>query len=189
MYDQRIPEPAPEGAAGEAWRPEGVPFDADAPEAAIDRYVAIDRIDEGVATLDVAPWPAVDPATGRLSFHPAEDRLEMTANAEAVRRRVDRDRRDLHQLRRPLRVGDVFWVRDFGERPEDWGRVIDVTRAGRFAAKAALLATAAGAPSPETSAAFGLDEAEPVESEPRPAPSDDEEEELLPPGPVAFPSV
>ena len=186
MYEQRIPEPAPEREAGTLWRPEGVPFRGVAPAAA-DRYVAIDRIDDGVATLDVAPWPIVDPGTGRLSFVPAADRVQVTASETTLRRRIDRDRRRLSQLRRPLRPGDVFWVRGFAERPADWVRLIDVTRAGRFAAKAAIFATAAGAPSVEASAAFGIDEAELVDMRPRPAPS--EAEEPPPSGPVAFPSV
>ena len=186
MYEQRIPEPAPEREAGVAWHPDGVPFRGVDP-AAGDWYVAIDRIDDGVATLDVAPWPIVDPGTGRLSFEPVADRYSLTASAVTLLRRIDRDRRRLRQLRRPLRPGDVFWVRGIGERPQDWGHVIDVTRAGRFAAKAAIFATAAGAPSVEASAAFGLDEAEPVDMDPRPAPRD--AEEPPPPGPIAFPAV
>jgi hypothetical protein len=187
MYDQRIAEPAAEPRTGRAWRPDGVPFGRDEPDTATDRYIAVDRLDDNVATLDVAPWPTVDPSTGRLRFEPADDRAELTVSAVTLRRRVDRDRRRHRQLRRPIRVGDVFWVRGFVDRVQDWERVIDATRAGRFAAKAALLATAAGAPSVDASAAFGLDEAEPVDPQPRPAPRD--LEEPPPPGPVAFPAV
>ena len=189
MYDQRIAEPAPERAGATAWRPDVVPFDADAPDPAQDRYVAVDRIDEDVATIVVARWPSVDQATGRLTFGAGRERLVVTADAETLRRRVDVDRRVLRQLRRPVRVGDVFWVRGFDNDPSAWGRVIDVTRAGRFAAKAALLATAAGAPSQDASAAFGIETAEPVDLEPRPAPFADDAEALPPPGPVAFPAV
>ena len=149
--------------------------------------MAVDRLDDNLATLDVAPWPTVDPATGRLRFEPADDRVELTVSAVTLRRRVDRDRRRHRQLRRPIRVGDVFWVSGFTDRPQDWGSVLDATRAGRFAAKAALLATAAGAPSVDASAAFGLDEAEPVDTGPRPAPT--EPDEPPPPGPIAFPAV
>ena len=190
MYDQRIPEPARDEEAGIPWRPDGVPFDDDAPDPTLDHYVAIDRIDAAVATLDVAPWPIVDPATGRLRFEPAEARATVVASTSALRRRVDVDRRDLEQLQRPLRPGDVFWVRGMSERPDAWQRVMDVTRAGRFAAKAALLATAVGAPSIEDSGSYGLEGAEMVETAPRPAPSDDEGgDPPPPPGPVAFPAV
>src|SRR5262245_56058936 len=68
MYDQRIAEPTPAPETGDPWRPEGVPFPDGSPDTAADRYVAVDRLDEEIATLIVAPWPVIDPETGRLAF-------------------------------------------------------------------------------------------------------------------------
>jgi hypothetical protein len=192
MFEQREPEPAASAARparGHAWRPAATPLESGDPEpTTADRYVAIDRIDDDVVTLAVAPWPIVDPDTGRLLFLPRDERTSVATPLDAVRERIDADRRASGQLIRPLRVGDVFWVRGYGERPDRWERVIDVTRAGRFAAKAALLATAAGAPAVEDSHAYGLDEADPVDTAPRPAAAPGEEPPQ-PPGPVAFPAV
>jgi hypothetical protein len=189
MFEQRAPEPPARPVRGHPWRPAATLLEAGDPEPIeSDRYVAIDRIDDDVATLAVAPWPIVDPDTGRLLFLPREQRTSAATSLEAIRDRVDADRRASGQLIRPLRVGDVFWVRGYVERPDGWERVIDVTRPGRFAAKAALLATAAGAPAVEARHAYGLDEADPVDTSPRP-PAVAGEEPPQPPGPVAFPAV
>src|SRR4029079_6821332 len=74
MEQQRIAEPAPEPDNGQSWRPDGVPFPDGTPHAGTDRYVAVDRLDEDVATLIVAPWPVVDPPTGPLTALPGAAR-------------------------------------------------------------------------------------------------------------------
>jgi hypothetical protein len=194
MYEQRVAEPEPNPQAGATWRPDGVPFPDDAPDPVADRYVAIDRLDEDAATLIVAPWPVVDPETGRLAFLPDDARTVAVVDAGALRDRVDRDRgsdRDIRegQLARPVRVGDVFWVRGYHAEPGAWESVIDVTRAGRYAAKAAFLATASGAPLPEDAAGFGIAGATTLDPSPPAARPPTEETPQPPPGPVAFPAV
>jgi len=93
------------------------------------------------------------------------------------------------QLARPVRVGDVFWVRGYHAEPGAWESVIDVTRAGRYAAKAAFLATASGAPLPEDAAGFGIAGATTLDPSPPAARPATEETPQPPPGPVAFPAV
>jgi hypothetical protein len=185
IYDQRAPEPVHDATTERrAWRPD------DAPDAAAgeDRYVAIDRIDGRVVTLAVAPWPTVDPATGRLDFGPTADRLTVTVSLNTVQARVDRDRRASGQLVRPIRAGDVLRVRGFAPSPTRWLGVVDATRSGRLAAKAALFSTAAPAPRPDELDEYGLDSK--LADEPAPVDLDQPEEpELPPPGPIAYPAV
>jgi len=192
MEQQRIAEPSPEPESGGPWRPDGVPFPDDAPQAATDRYVAVDRVDEDVATLVVAPWPVVDPQTGRLAFLPDDARTVAVVEVPALQTRVDRERgahRGRGQLARPVRVGDVFWVGGYRTDPAEWDRVVDVTRAGRYAAKAAFLATASGAPPPDDAAAYRIAGAERVDPTPPAVEPPSEPPATPPPGPVAFPAV
>jgi hypothetical protein len=187
MFEQRAPEPPAPHREGRPWSAPGTPIaDGEAPGPS-DRYVAIDRIDDGVATLAVAPWPTVDPVTGRLVFFPADDRAVVTATVETLAGLLENDDLTTRSVRRPLRVGDVFWVRG-GERPDRWERIVDVTRAGRFAAKAALFATATGTAELDTTRAADETGVELVDPEPRTAPAPGEEP-APPPGPIAFPAV
>jgi len=192
MEHQRIAEPAPEPDAGQSWRPDGVPFPDDTPHAGTDRYVAVDRLDEDVATLIVAPWPVVDPRTGRLAFLPDDERTTAVVDVAPLQTRVDRDRgagRGRGQLARPVRVGDVFWVGGYRLDPAEWERVIDVTRAGRYAAKAAFLATASGAPLPDDAGDYRIAGAESLDPTPPAVQPAGEPPAPPPPGPVAFPAV
>lgn len=191
IYDQRAPEPArqaPDETERRPWRPDDTPIRADEAFAAGDRYVAVDRIDTRIVTLAVAPWPTVEPETGRLDFGPRSDRRTLTASLRSVQARVDRDRAASGQLVRAIRPGDVFLVRGFGSAPGRWARVVDVTRSGRLAAKAALFSTAAPAPRASELRDYGLDKG--LAEDRGPAAADDADETEPPPsGPVAYPAV
>jgi len=196
IYAQRDPEPdapsAPERRP--PWRPPETPLAIDGGEWALGddvlaaaRYAAIDRIDGTVVTLAVAGWPTVEPATGRLDFGPSDERRVITVDLVRLQERVDGDRAATGQLVRPIRVGDVFLVIDLAGPVSRWTRVIDVTRAGRLAAKAALFSTVAPAPTADAAADFGLDP-DRVAADPKPAGAEPPGE---PPraGPVAYPAV
>jgi hypothetical protein len=202
IYEQRSPERR-STAAVEAerppWRPAEGPFaEGGRAPAAGDRYVAIDRIDDGVVTLAVAPWPTVEPGTGRLDFGHRRDRSTAFLGAATFQARVDRDRAAAGQLVRPIRPGDAFLVAGYDADPEAWAEVVDVTRSGRLAAKAALFSTAAPAPAaadlpdyglaPEIAEDRGPAEAPPVAT-PGAAGSGEPGGEAPPPGPVAYPAV
>src|SRR4029079_4483262 len=92
MDHQRIAEPAPEPDNGQSWRPDGVPFPDGTPHAGTDRYVAVHRLDEDRAPLIVAPWPVVDPQTGRLAFLPGDERTTAVVDIAPLQTRVDRER-------------------------------------------------------------------------------------------------
>ena len=208
IYEQRAAEtPAgPEAAPGAPpWRPAESPLtDPSVPIGPTDRYVAIDRIDGPLATLAVAPWPTVEPTTGRLDFGPRDQRATVTVPLDVLQERVDAGRRSAGQLLRPIRPSDVFLVTGFGEEPADWQGVLDVTRAGRLAAKASLYATAAPAPHSDELEAYNL-EPRILEEPTGPAPdaaaggapdqagpgdeADGEGPATPPPGPVAYPAV
>ena len=195
-YEQRAPEASPEPADEPEradWRPEETPLED--PLFRIepgDRYVGIDRIDGPVVTLAVAPWPTVEPATGRLDFGPRGDRSTAAVPARDLQARVDLDRVASGQLVRPLRPSDVFLVGGLTADPAEWARVVDVTRAGRLAAKASLYSTAAPAPAAEALSDYGIDRD--VAEDPGPAQTNAGTEppdgsETPPPGPVAYPAV
>lgn len=195
IYEQRRPEPA-EPPATEAepapWRPTEDMFGERRrdPEPG-DRYVAVDRVDGRVVTLATAPWPTVDPSTGRFDFGPRGDRTVDTVKLAALQERVDRDRStSAGQVVRPIRPGDAFLVAGYGSDPGAWVEVIDVTRSARIAAKAALLATASPAPTVEELDAYGLDRTivEPEGSEEAARPEEPSADQP-PPGPVAYPAV
>ena len=194
MYQQRVPEPQADAAAPEPpgqprhwWQPADAPLadvvlDLD-PSA---RYVAVDHIEGPVVTLAVAPWPSVDPATGRLDFGPLDGRATLIVDLAELQTQADQDRAGTKQLRRPIRVSDVFMVSGMGDTPAEWDRIVDVTRAARFAAKAALFATASGAPPAEDLEDYGIDQD--VGRDPD-APASPPAEPTPPPGPIAYPAV
>lgn len=193
MYEQRAPEPARQGqdeTERRPWRPDDLPIGADVAPSVDDRYVAIDRIDARVATLAVAPWPTVEPETGRLDFGPRSARRTLVASLKSVQTRIDRDRAASGQLVRPIRPGDVFLVRGFGVSPGRWSRVVDVTRSGRLAAKAALFSTAAPAPRASELRDYGLDRSLAGDRGPAAAAADQPDDTEPPPsGPIAYPAV
>jgi hypothetical protein len=195
IYEQRAPEVAAEPETEPErgpWRPADSPLaDSGWLIAADDRYVAIDRIDGPLATLAVAPWPTVEPGTGRLDFGPRSERSTVAIPLRALQDRVDLDRAASGQLVRPLRPSDVFLVGGLDDDPAVWKRVLDVTRSGRLAAKASLYATAAPAPHADELTDYGL---APELAEPDREPADagaepDAGSEALPSGPVAYPAV
>lgn len=193
-YEQRAPEASPEPAEQPErapWRPEESPLEGAAFRVDPgDRYVAIDRIDGPVATLAVAPWPTVEPATGRLDFGPRRNRSTAAVAARDLQARVDLDRGASGQLVRPIRPSDVFLVGGYAADPVAWGRVVDVTRGGRLAAKASLYSTAAPAPAADALPDYGIDRGvaeDRGQAAAGPAPGDGSEPP--PPGPVAYPAV
>jgi hypothetical protein len=192
MYEQRTAEPpaAFEREPHRAWQPPAMPV---APDFALDgteRYVAVDRIDEGLAILSIAPWPMVDPETGRLTFGPADDRETRAVAVEQLRRRARAGRAAAGLPDRPIRVGDAFLVRGLRGLPSRWDLVVDITRSARLAAKAALLSTVAPAPPVERLGAFGMDEPGADDTlQQATATSEAESGDGPPPGPVAFPAV
>jgi hypothetical protein len=194
-YQQRAPEASPEPADQPErahWRPAETPLED--PTFRIepgDRYVAIDRIDGPVVTLAVAPWPTVEPATGRLDFGPRRDRSTAAVTARDLQARVDLDRLASGQLVRPLRPSDVFLVGGLTTDPAAWVRTVDVTRAGRLAAKASLYSTAAPAPLADALPDYGIDRDVAQDRGPAEATAADTPDgsEPPPPGPVAYPAV
>ncbi len=194
IYDQRAPEPKPDPTAAAAerrpWRPDDVPLGEAETFSTDDRYVAVDRIDGRVVTLAVAPWPLVEPATGRLDFGPRADRRTVTVSLRTLQASVDRDRAASGQLVRPVRSGDVFLVRGFSPSPTRWSVVVDVTRSGRLAAKAALYSTTAPAPRANELREYGLDRKLADDRGPAAAAGPEADDtEPPPPGPVAYPAV
>jgi hypothetical protein len=194
-YQQRAPEASPEPADQPErghWRPAETPLED--PTFRIepgDRYVAIDRIDGPVVTLAVAPWPTVEPATGRLDFGPRRDRSTAAVAGRDLQARVDLDRVASGQLVRPLRPSDVFLVGGLTADPAEWARVVDVTRAGRLAAKASLYSTAAPAPVADALPDYGIDRDVAEDGGPAEAAAAETPDgsEPPPPGPVAYPAV
>jgi hypothetical protein len=154
------------------WRPkiepEGLPF---APRAG-DWYAVVDDLEVDLAVVVISPWPAVD-ELGHLVFE--DEAVSRDARLDALQRAVDRRRKAAGQPAhdRAVRVGDVFWLRtparemETGD-PGRW-RILDVTRAARQAARAALLVAA----NPALRAVEPAPAAEPEESDEtggRPAP-------------------
>jgi hypothetical protein len=167
-----VPQPKRAPQSGALWDPH-VPR-RKLPDPS-DAYVVVEDKDEGTVVLLVARWPEID-GLGRLVF-PDEDPLLvdiLEARLEAILRR---GRQAGNQ--RGLRIGDVFWVRSLFENesklsgdPAAWGFFIDITRAAREAAKAALYGAAAPRVSDEHAKALGLVEQHKQPPEPPPiAPS------------------
>ena len=205
IYPQREAEPAVDaGGEGDVrsavadrlpWRPDETPLAIQGGDPSLTdlvlaaaRYVAVDRIDGALMTIAVAFWPAVDPATARLDFGPRAQRRVITVDTAGFQTRADADRTSGDQLVRPIRVGDVFLVLELGGPVARWGRLVDVTRAGRLAAKAALFSTVAPAPSEDAAPAFGLGP-EQTQADPEREATSGPGDEAPPPGPVAYPAV
>ena len=195
-YEQRVPEPqadASDATEKRSWRPDEALTASPGGAAADERYVAVDRIDAFVVTLAVAPWPTVEAETGRLDFGPPGDRRTVTVSLKRLQERVDEERAATGQLVRAVRPGDVFHVTGFAATPARWDHVIDVTRAARLAAKAALFSTTAPAPKADELRDYGLDRrlaADPARGAGAGAEADEPDDtEQTPPGPVAYPAV
>ena len=129
------------------WRPAITASDGverDWRPASQDHYVAVDDIDEDALVLEVQAWPSVDRA-GRLRFQGDGD--ELCCPTQDLYEAVCRGRTAGGQdaAVRPIRIGDVFWMR--GLEPESGSfadvEILDVTRAGREAAKIAHYSAAA----------------------------------------------
>jgi len=144
MYEQRLAVAETDLRSTEhLWLPE-VPLEdgsmqSIAPKPS-DRYVAIDDIDSNLATLAIAPWPLLD-AQGRLVF--GRPRRSRVVSIGPLLEAVDRCRAKTGQVLRPLRVGDVFWIRSLVGSVARWRAMADVTEPARSAAKAALNAAVA----------------------------------------------
>jgi hypothetical protein len=141
-------------ALDEELPPEGQPA---MPEpSSSDHYVTVDERVTGVAGVVATTWPNLD--AGGLRFDGAItaawfDEAELLAT-------IDEFRAEAGQLRRPLRIGDTFWVRGYTETsPSEWQDVWDITRQARGMAKLAVASVAVGEIDP---AAYGL----PVEQDP-----------------------
>ena len=100
-----------------------------------DRYAVVDEIIGEDLRLAVTSWPEVDGA-GRLHFGQGSEPFGF--DLSALQGEVDGHRKEEEQLPRPLRIGDVFFIRGFGELGT-WERVLDITGASRRAAKHAGL--------------------------------------------------
>jgi hypothetical protein len=150
MGQQREPEPSSFPIRG-LWNPAVVvegDQDVHLEPTARDRYGVIDEIIEDVVRLAVALWPEVDVA-GRLRFG-TEESQDFAYDRAELQSVIDTRRQSERQVQRPLRVGDVFFIRGFDEAsPASWLRVVDVTKAGRRAAKHAGLRAVAQPTEPE----------------------------------------
>jgi hypothetical protein len=149
MYQQREEGPEDLEIVG-LWKPailtrdgESIQFD---PEPS-DEYGVIDEIIADDVRLALARWPFVDVA-GRLRFEDGTSDAHPFPRQE-LQEELDVRRTEEGQLPRPLRIGDAFVVRGFGDAPEDWDRVLDITGAARPVAKrAGLRAVAQVVPTP-----------------------------------------
>jgi hypothetical protein len=114
-----------------------------------DHYVTVDERVSGVAGVVATTWPSLD--AGGLRFDGAItaawfDEAELLAT-------VDEFRTATGQLRRPLRIGDTFWVRGYDESsPSEWQDLWDITKQARGMAKLAVASVAVGDVDP---AAYG----------------------------------
>jgi len=105
-----------------------------------DAYVVIDELVEGLVRLVVEAWPSTDRGD-RLHFPGPGQVVPRAYRAGRLLAAIDRHRRRHGQLRRDLRVGDVFLVRSFGPDPRRWTDLWDVTQAARARARLAHLRT------------------------------------------------
>jgi hypothetical protein len=137
-----------------------------------DRYVAVDERVEITFGVVVAPWPSVD-RFGRPRFS-ADDYIAWF-EATTLQEVLDNRRGRRSQLPRPLRIGDVFWVRGFNvEDPRQWGDALDVTAWARDAAKVAVYSVATGPVDFEVASELGLvatEEADNWREPPTPGPT------------------
>jgi hypothetical protein len=166
MYQQRsTPEPGTLQGRG-PWRPRVEPEGSELVPGPADSYVVVDDLEADRVILVLDPWPQVG-ASGHLVFSgPAVVRDFPVATLQSL---VDDQRARAGQpaANRPLRVGDVFWVRADADgrrqAPQTWS-ILDITGPARRAAHAAQLVAAnpalrtatdqhAGEPEEPTSAA------------------------------------
>ncbi len=141
-------------SSGDPW----VPFTVHGPDGSKRRrlrteqleerqYTVVEEIDDDRLVLEVSQWPRLD-QDGRLVFRgePFQLALDLALTQERIDAR--RDRGDNTDPRRPLRIGDVFLMAGLEEGDTEIPartRIVDITRAAREAAKAALYSAAASA--------------------------------------------
>jgi len=110
-----------------------------------DNYVVIEDIEDGRVVFEVSSWPQIDKG-GRLHFE--GDPYELYEDQATAQAAIDEARRadGVTGSDRPIRIGDVFLVRDLARRSQSIGRagtIRDISLAARIAAKAALFGAAA----------------------------------------------
>ena len=116
-----------------------------------DGYMVVEDIADGRVVFEISTWPRLD-QDGRLFF--VGDPRELYEDLTAAQETIDAARsvKKVTAPDRPLRVGDVFAVRDL---PDDAdaigaaGSIWDISLAARNAAKAALYGAAASTVEPE----------------------------------------
>jgi len=116
-----------------------------------DGYVVVEDIEDGRIVFEISVWPRLD-QDGRLFFtgDPRELYEDLTDAQETIdaTRAVDQ----VTAPDRPLRIGDVFAVRNLPGNAEGIGAaesIRDISLAARNAAKAALYGAAASTVEPE----------------------------------------
>lgn len=160
MVEERAGTPAEaRSQTRQLWIPDGLPKRV-VPQAS-DAYVVIDDLADGVVVLTSAPWPHLDRA-GRLVFESSavDSPPHFGRSERSVQARVDELRAGQGEppvTTRPLRIGDVFLVRGFSTRIDDWQLLVDVTPQARTAAKIALFGAIAPRVSQDRAAELGLD--------------------------------
>jgi hypothetical protein len=119
------------------------PLAASVPEVdPADQYVTVDERVGGVVGVVAADWPMIDEAGLRFGGEISSAWFD-EADLQST---VDRWRDEADQLRRPLRIGDTFWVRGYSpSSSEDWADLRDVTIDARAMAKAGVARVAVGA--------------------------------------------
>jgi hypothetical protein len=144
----------PTARLDEELSPEGEP--AMPVPSSTDHYVTVDERVTGVVGVVATTWPHLD--AGGLRFDGAInaawfDEAELLATVNGFREAA-------RQLRRPLRIGDTFWVRGYDESsPSEWHDLWDITRQARGMARLAVASVAVGE---VDAAAYGL----PVDEDP-----------------------
>ena len=150
MHFHQRPVASAESPPAQQWRPKqtGTSRGADSDRPLTlprinksDRYVTVDERIEGVVSVVAAPWPTID-ASGLRFDEPITSTWFDQASLQAT---VDRLRAKAHQLVRPLRIGDTFWVRGYDESSVDeWRDLRDVTKQARAMARVVVAAVAIG---------------------------------------------
>lgn len=110
-----------------------------------DNYVVVEDIDDARVVFEISRWPEVDRG-GRLDFkgEPSELYDDLAVAQEVIDEARDAD--GVTGSDRPLRVGDVFLVKDLATGADSItsaGTIRDVSLAARLAAKSALFGAAA----------------------------------------------
>lgn len=90
---------------GEPWRPDVLGRESTRGL----RYLVVDEIFATLAELAMSPWPVID-VRGRLRF-PQGETIHLEADAERMRRFLQRHRQPRRGAGRELRTGDTFAVR------------------------------------------------------------------------------